>query len=265
VIKLSRRRLSSLLLSPLLVVPPLLVAPSLSHAAPADLASQPISRMDLPWWRRRFEEKQARLRQGADLLWLGDSITQNWEAEGPAPWYQFAPIWAHYYGHRNAVNLGFKGDTTASLLWRLRNGELENIAPRAAIMLIGANNFGHVHWDAGRTVEGIETNLAELRRRTPRTNILLLSILPSDRGAWVTENTQAANRLLATRYGKGAGRTQFIDLTHLFVTRAGEIDRDRFLDRHLTPPDPALHPTPEAMDDMARAIEPTLALMLGGA
>ena len=257
VITLSRRRLPALLLSPLLAAFP-------AFAAPADLASLAISRMDLPWWRRRFEAKQARLRQGADLLWLGDSITQNWEAEGPQPWYQFAPVWARYYGHRNAVNLGFKGDTTANLLWRLRNGELENIAPRAAIVLIGANHFGRVHWDAGRTVDGIETNLAEIRRRCPRTNILLLSILPSDRGPWVAENTQAANRVLAERYGHGAGRTQFLDLTRLFLTRSGEIDRDRFLDRHLTPPDPSLHPMPEAMDDMARAMEPTLAMMLGG-
>ena len=121
-----------------------------------------------------------------------------------------------------------------------------------------------MHWDAAHTVDGIEANLAELRRRSPRTNILLLSILPSDRGPWVAENTQAANRLLATRYESGAGRTQFIDLTHLFVTRTGEIDRDRFIDGHLTPPDPALHPMPAAMEDMARAIEPKLALLLGG-
>src|ERR1039458_4313780 len=83
------------------------------------LAAIPISRMDLPWWHARFEAKQAELRETQPrLIFLGDSITQNWERHGPPEWADDAPVWQRFYGDRDAVNLGFIGDTTASLIWR---------------------------------------------------------------------------------------------------------------------------------------------------
>jgi len=50
------------------------------------------------------------------------------------------------------VNLGFVGDTTASLLWRIDNGEATGIEPKVAVILIGANNLGHLHWSTDDTV-----------------------------------------------------------------------------------------------------------------
>jgi lysophospholipase L1-like esterase len=234
-----------------------------AHAATAaELAASPISRMDLPWWRRRFEEKQARLRQGAGLLWLGDSITQNWEKNGPQPWAEYAPVWERFYGSRNAVNLGFVGDTTASLLWRLRNLDFSHARPHAAVMLIGANNFGRVHWSADATVGGIAANIAEVHRRLPTTHVLLLGVLPSDRGPWVAEQTRATNQALAARYGAGGqGGVTFMDLTTLF-TLNGKIDTSKFYDPLLTPPERALHPTAAGMQAIAQAIEPTLAKLM---
>ena len=82
--------------------------------------------------------------------------------------------WQRFYGDRHAINLGFKGDTTASLLWRIQNGEVAGIAPKAAVVLIGANNLGRVHWSAEDTVTGINTIIAELHKRLPTIRILLL-------------------------------------------------------------------------------------------
>ena len=76
--------------------------------------------MELPWWKARYEAKQAELRQRVDLVWLGDSITQDFERGGPQDWQDFAPTWQRFYGDRHAVNLGFKGDATAHLLWAPR-------------------------------------------------------------------------------------------------------------------------------------------------
>src|SRR5690349_10686173 len=79
-------------------------------AARAPLAATPLSRLDIRWWRDRFAAKQAELRRGpVDLVFYGDSITQDWELRGPEPWRDFAPIWDRFYGCRHAVNLGFKG------------------------------------------------------------------------------------------------------------------------------------------------------------
>src|SRR3984885_3157381 len=138
------------------------------------------------------------------------------------------------FGGRHAVNLGFKGDTTASLLWRIRNGEVSGITPKAAVLLIGANNLGHVHWSAEDTVTGIDTIIDELHKRLPATKILLLGVLPSERSAWITETTVQINRMLAKRY-KADQSVAFLDLTALFM-RNGAVNRDLFLDPKLTPP-----------------------------
>ncbi len=249
------------------LIPAAILLASLLAAGPPPqtrppLAATPLSRMDLPWWKARHEAALKRLHEGpVDLLFLGDSITQNWERHGPTPQMDIQPVWQRFYGDRNAVNLGFIGDTTASLLWRIRNGEVAGIAPKAAVILIGANNLGRVHWSAADTVTGIETIVAELRKRLPTTKLLLISVLPSERSAWVDENTVAINRALAERYGKGGDVTWF-DATRLF-TKEGKTDRSLYYDPTLTPPEPTLHPDRHGMEKLATAIEPTLAAMLG--
>ena len=234
-----------------------------SHAAIRNVAVLPISRLAEPWWRQRFGEKQRELHQGpVNLLWLGDSITQNWERDGPQPWARFAPAWRRFYGDRHAVNLGFKGDSTCHLLWRLRHGELDGVAPRGVILLIGANNFGHIHTDAAQTEAGITAVLDEIHRRLPRTHILLLGVLPSIRSSWVTENTARLDAGLCRSIELGRPYLTYQDVGALMM-REGRVNADAFLDPHLTPPDPPLHPTAQTEAAIAAAIEPEVANMLG--
>ena len=235
----------------------------LAGAAPRPpLAATPIARLDLPWWRARHGAVLRRIRQGyVDLLYIGDSITQDLEKHGPPDWQNFSPIWQRFYDDRNAVNLGFKGDTTANVLWRLRNGEISGVAPKLAIVLIGANNLGRVHWGAEETFAGIEAILAELRQRLPRTKILLLGVLPSERSIWVSETTSRINRVLAARHPPG-GDITCMDVTPIFQND-GRLDSGKFYDPLLRPPEPPLHPTAQAAAQMAEAIEPTVAALMG--
>lgn len=236
----------------------------IAGAAPAShaiLATMPISRLDLPWWKARHEAVLERLRHGpVDLLFLGDSITQNWERTGPPEWADYQPIWRHFYGDRNAVNAGFVGDTTASLIWRIRNGEVAGIAPRVVIVLIGANNLGRLHWNAEDTLAGIDTILTDLKKRLPTTKILLIGVLPSDRSAWATSTTLTINAALKTRYGHSA-EIAYVDPTPVF-TRDGKLLRDLFYDPMQSPGAAPLHPTAQGMEKLARTIEPTLARLM---
>jgi lysophospholipase L1-like esterase len=256
---LGRRRLAALTLA----------APLLGGLERSPVAATPISRMETGWWRARHEAKlvEARAMQASghpvQLVWLGDSITQDWELTGPEPWRDFAPVWQRFYGGRQALNLGFGGDTTAHLLWRMTNGELDGLRPKAAVVLIGANNMGRVHWSAPQTVAGITAVLDEARRRMPGIKILLVSVLPSIRSRYVDRTTEAINHELAARYGSGAvSGIAWVDVTRLFL-RDGAVDRTQFFDDQLTPPNPPLHPTAQAQARLAEAIEPTLAAMLG--
>src|SRR5262245_31428902 len=242
----------------------LLLLPCTGAAPPPRpvLAATPLSRMDIPWWRARFDAKQQELRsRHIDLIFLGDSLTQDWELRGPPEWHDFAPVWQRFYGDRNAINLGYTGDTTAHLLWRIMNGETAGITPKAAVILIGANNLGRVHWGTEDTLAGIDAIITQLRRRLPQTKLLLLGILPSDRSAWATETTLAVNRALAARYAHADGVT-YLDVGHVFM-RDGKLDRDLFMDPKLTPPRAPLHPSAQGQARMAEATEPALARLLG--
>lgn len=237
----------------------LLAGPAYAHV---NLATAPISRMDLPWWRHRFEQKQAELARGpVELVWYGDSITENWERSGPPAWRNFAPIWREFYGDRHAIDLGFTGDSTANLIWRIDHGEASGISPKVAIVLIGANNFGLPHWPAAETVPGIEAVVTLLEKKLPHTAIILLSVLPSERSAWVTENTEETNASLARIY-RGNARVHYVDVTHIFF-RNGKLDRSLFLDGFLHPPEPLLHPTAQAQREIAAAIEPLVQHLMG--
>ncbi len=228
------------------------------------LAAVPISRLELPWWRARHEAKLAEAHRGpVDLLLLGDSITQDYESAGPEPFRDFRAVWRRFYADRHALNLGFSGDATSHLLWRVEHGEIDGLAPKAAVILIGANNLGRLHWSAEDTTRGIETLVSVLRRRLPRTKLLLLGVLPSDRGEWTRQTGEAINAALAARYGSGAVPfVTFRDLSPLFL-KDGEVDRALYLDPRETPPRPSLHPSPEGQARMAAAIEPVLSRMLG--
>jgi lysophospholipase L1-like esterase len=226
------------------------------------LAATPLSRMDLTWWRERFEAKQKELQsRRVDLVFYGDSITQDWEDSGPPEWRDFAPIWQRFYGDRHAINLGFVGDATSHLLWRIENGEASGIAPKVAVILIGANNLGRLHWSADDTIAGIDAIVEQLRHRLPNTRLLLLGILPSERSAWATATTLAVNKALAVQFDHG-GDVTFLDLSAVFI-KNGRLDRDLFLDPKFNPPGAPLHPTAQAQETMAEAMEPMLAALLG--
>jgi lysophospholipase L1-like esterase len=188
----------------------------------------------------------------------GDSIFQNFELTGPEPWRNFHPLWERYFVPRQAIDLGFKGDATSHLLWRVMHGEASGITPRVAMVLIGANNFGRLAWSAEDTERGILAVLEALRARLPRTRLLLLGILPSGRGPVVAAKTAAVNASLLRRFGNdGEGPIVFLDLSPVFL-KGGRLDESLFLDPLLTPPEPPLHPNVKGATWMMEALAPTL-------
>ena len=122
------------------------------------------------WYMHRFMATNERLSAGnVDLLFVGDSMMMGWEFEGK-------DIWHKYYGARKAVNLGFGEDRTQNVLWRLYNAHFDNISPKLAIVLIGANNLGVDTPED--TAEGIKSICRYLRMRFPKMKLLLLAIFP---------------------------------------------------------------------------------------
>lgn len=65
---------------------------------------------------------------------------------------------------------GIRGDSTANLLWRLQNGELECLKPRVVVVLIGSNNREM----PDQVLEGIRTVVDLIHEKQPQASIFLL-------------------------------------------------------------------------------------------
>jgi len=204
----------------------------------------PHSRGDETWWRDRDREKNNRLKEGnIDLAFIGDSITQGWEGNGKQ-------VWESYYGARKAVNLGFGGDRTEHVIWRLTKGAWNQIKPKVAVLMIGTNNTGHKMQDPSQTAAGIERILNILKERSPKTKVLLLGVFPRgkaphDRGRVINQGINQIIRRLADN-----DRVHYMDLGDHFLQSDGDLPTSIMPD--------ALHLNEEGYRIWAEAMEPKL-------
>jgi lysophospholipase L1-like esterase len=234
-------------------------------AATAIPAIMPTDRLSVDWWAARHKAIVADLPKHSDaqLLLVGDSITSNYDKADPNQ--DFQAIWQQYYAPRKALNLGFSGDTTANVLWRLDHGEVDGLHPKLAVVLIGTNNTA-----LGQTSEdtelGIDAVVKDLEHRLPQTKILLLGILPSKLPS--REQNFDVNAYLGTHYAGGEDPlVSYIDISVVFYSH-GELDTNLFYDSTVTPPKPATlpkatYPNTRGQRLMASAIEPAVARLMG--
>ena len=229
-----------------------------------NLAVVPADRLSEPWWAARHKAVHEAVQHHLDtqLLLIGDSITNNYD-KANLPDENFQPTWKQFYEPRKALNLGFSGDTTAHVLWRLDHGEVDGLRPKAVVLLIGTNNTGHYNESAEETEAGIDAVIADLEDRLPETNILLLGILPSEISDSKTERDQAINRYLAICYGENP-RVTYLDISSIFY-KNGSLNTALFYDPRLPQHGKPLHPDTNGQRMMAEAIEPTLAKLMGDA
>jgi acetyl esterase/lipase/lysophospholipase L1-like esterase len=211
------------------------------------------------WWVARHKEILARIQKGSvDLVLIGDSITQNYE-RSKLPDENFKPTWDRFYEPRHAVNLGFSGDTTGNVEWRLEHGEIDGIKPKAAVILIGTNDTGHGE-SAEQTSAGVDEIVRRVHVKCPSTKILLLGILPSGVSEAKSKADAAVNADLARRYAS-VPYVAYLDVSGVFM-REGKLQESLFYDPKLSPPRGALHPDTNGQRLMAEAVEVKLAELM---
>ena len=139
----------------------------------ANAATTPHDRLGEAWWKARLEQKEAQARTQHDTVFIGDSITHNWDNVAP-------DLQKQYFG--DVLNLGFSGDKTQEVLWRIARIDWKTVAPKRIMLMIGTNNSGHGAGERPEnTFEGIKAIIRALRAACPDATITLLKIFP--RGA----------------------------------------------------------------------------------
>ena len=204
------------------------------------------------WWEQRHQAVLDRVKLGkADVVFIGDSITHAFGGD-PDTHQDFsnrgADTWNLYYGDRRAVNLGFSGDRTQHVLWRIDHGELDGIRPKAVVIMIGTNNSGSN--SAVEIAAGIEAIVDRVHSKLPESNIVLLAVFP--RGA--SDSVERAKLdAVNERIGKFGSKdhVRYVNINSVFLDKKGEISQEIMPDK--------LHPSALGYRLWAMAMEPVLA------
>jgi lysophospholipase L1-like esterase len=201
-------------------------------------------------WVARHEAYVAEAKKGGiDLLFIGDSITDGWRWGTGG-----VNLWPQIYAPRHAANFGIGWDRIQNVLWRVENGELENISPKVVVLLIGTNNAGNE--DNGRPrnstpeiIAGISNLVRQIQFRLPASKIILLGLFPrGEKTDPVRDQVKAVNAGLAQL--ADGGKVKFLDFGEKFLMPDGTLSRNLFPD--------LLHPNAKGYQIWADAMEPTL-------
>jgi lysophospholipase L1-like esterase len=189
----------------------------------------------------------ARARQGnIDLLFDGDSITDNWQSTGKE-------VWARNYGKLNAADFGISGDRTEFVLWRLEKGQLDGLHPKLVVLLIGTNNIGYE--SDPQVAEGVAAVVHEYQKRCPEAIILLQAIFP--RGEKPNDPSRAKIKNINSIISKlGDGKKViYVDFGDKFLQPDGTIAHEIMGDY--------LHPSAKGYEIWANAIRPEIERVFG--
>jgi lysophospholipase L1-like esterase len=178
-------------------------------------------------WVLRNESINARVKQGGvGMIFVGDSVVQGWEEKGKKAWETF-------YTKRKGVNLGIAGDTAQNIVWRLEHGNVEGIAPRLAIVMMGTD-YGK-DGTAEEIAAGVKAVADKLKEKLPKSRVLMVGILPQ--GAKDDARravTTKANELIKKQADAKAG-VFYHDVGHAFLGDDGAVPKDLTPDGvHLT-------------------------------
>jgi lysophospholipase L1-like esterase len=234
------------------MIPFLMAAAMAGSVWAQQLSTAPADRMDQAWWKKRFEEKQTLVKQGGwELVFMGDSITHGWESGGKK-------VWEENFGAYKALNLGYSGDRTEHVLWRLDHGELDGYQSKLLILMIGTNNTGHRPPEKESpedTAAGIRAILDKIAQKSPETKVLLLAVFP--RGEKPDDPLRVRNgkvNELIKGYADGK-RVLFLDFNKELLEPDGTLTKEIMPD--------FLHPKEKGYGIWAQAVLPVIKETLG--
>ena len=208
------------------------------------------------WWEKRHRQKLAEIaaKSAIDVVFLGDSIINFWEERHLSSWTKWTDKLP-----ASVLNLGFSGDRTENVIWRIQNGELDGYKAKVIVLMVGTNNAGHLKEadePASNIAAGIRTILDLLRVRQPAAKIVLCAILPRARERDVIDGVCARNletNVLVRKFCDGKD-VIWCDFGNEFLAARGKVDQELMTDY--------LHPSDAGYEVFGSAVWPVVLRLL---
>ena len=204
------------------------------------------------WWANRFLSRHQLVEKQrgktVDLVLVGDSIMHFWEWKHPASW-------AKLTQGRTVLNLGYGGDRTQNVLWRIAHGELDGYKAKNIVLMIGTNNNSSNDTDPANVAKAVEKIAAEIRTKHPEAQLILHPIFPrgvsaeSKRHCAARARNDKTNALLK-EFAAAHPEITWIDFNNKMVDQTGWVPRSIMADE--------IHPTDVGYDLWMDAILPRL-------
>jgi len=183
------------------------------------------------------------------ILFIGDSITEGWH------WDDNPDIFKAHFAQYMPANFGISGDQTQHVLWRIANGELDNIHPKLIVLMIGTNNIGYPQEEILAADQAI---VRAIRQKLPDTKILLLGIFP--RGSDPNDPSVASMRSKIKFVNAGLAALDDGQTVHYLDIGEKFLNPDGVLPKNIMPD--ALHPNHQGYEIWADAIQPSVDEMM---
>ena len=197
----------------------------------------PTSRFDISgtrgkwWWANRLKEKRNEIAASGgefDVVMVGDSITHFWEDFNY--WSEGLDVFESMKKNYRLLNLGYGGDHTENVLWRLQNGELDGYKAKIFTLMIGTNNRDKPE----DTAAGVRKILDLIALKHPEAKTLLLPIFP--RGKPGDKNRARNEEVNGIIRGFADGdKVIWHDINSCFLEDGGVIKAGAFLSDLLHP------------------------------
>jgi lysophospholipase L1-like esterase len=190
-----------------------------------------------------------------DVYFEGDSIVRRW---GATDYPDLLANWKSNFFGWNAADFGWGADRVENILWRLENGELDGVNPKAIVILAGTNNVGSERGGPAKVANitrGLAALVAVCRRKAPGATIVLTAIFPRNDNIDVMPEIDEINVNLAAM-ADGA-RVRFLNINDRLADSGGRLYDGMMNERD------KLHPTLKGYQVWADALKPILTGILG--
>jgi lysophospholipase L1-like esterase len=252
-IDLARARAAALagLAALILALPALPRAQPLPPPVPAD---RPAPRTDQNSLAAHAQLLDKAKQGGIDVYFIGDSIARRW---GATDYPDLLAHWKKNFFGWNAADFGWGADKTENILWRLENGELDNVNPKVVVILAGTNNVGARPGGDAKIADitrGLSGIVYLVRQKAPAATIVVTGIFPRNDNMAVLPEIRAINANLA-RLADGV-RVRYVDVSDKLADADG-----RLLDGMMNAD--KLHPALPGYQVWADALKPIFTEILG--
>ncbi len=230
---------------------------SFPQGFPTVPTDQPVARTDQNSMTAHRELLEKAKKGRIDIYFEGDSITRRW---GATDYPELLANWKQNFFGWNAADFGWGADNIQNILWRLNNGELDDINPKIIVLLAGTNNVGNraspdSEAKAEDVTRGIKALLDVMRVKAPEATIILMGIFPRNDNSAVMPTIKKINENIS-KFADGK-RIRFLDVTDKMADSDG-----RLFDGVMNAGD-KLHPTIKGYQIWADALKPIFTELLG--